>query len=112
MLTLDWEAMRWDLAPFPTDIEDVLRGLMREGFIHAMIVESHIVIGRDWFSLGDSKRLLAYMRTNRLTANACGRDWRIWIVGALYRAMHGYKERRIFRRSRFGVPTERAAVIE
>ena len=56
--------------------------------------------------------VLAYMRTNRLTANACGRDWRIWIVGALYRAMHGYKERRIFRRSRFGVPTERAAVIE
>ena len=112
VLTLDREAMRWDLAPFPTDIEDVLRGLMREGFIHATIVESHIVIGRDWCSLGDSKRLLAYMRTSRLTASACGRGWRIWIVGALYRAMHGYKERRIFRRSRFGVPTERAAVIE
>ncbi len=87
----------WAMAPAPVDLDGVTEGLRSEGFAEAEILERHIAIGRDLFSLPAARRLLAYMRTNRLKANRCGRDRRLWIVTGMDRAFHGYKERKVFR---------------
>lgn len=98
VLTYDKDTGVWAMAPFPVDLEGTLAGLREEGFVAAEIVERHIVIGPDWLSLAAGRRLLAYMRTNRLKAKDCGRDRRLWIITGMDRVMHGYRERQIFRR--------------
>lgn len=98
----------WSMAPFPADHESVSAALQGEGF-ETQIVHRHIVIGREWFSLSDAKRLLAYARTNRIKGTSCGRDKRLWIVAGMDRAMHGYKTRQVFRRSGLGVAAKRVA---
>lgn len=100
----DPAAKSWRMAPFPSDIEGTLAGLVAEGFVDAWVYERHIVIGADAYSLTAARRLLAYMRTSRLTAKTCGRDRRMWIITGMDRVMHGYKERKIFRRSRPTTP--------
>lgn len=87
----------WTMAPFPNTIEGVTEGLRKEGFQQAEIRGRHVAIDRDLFALSSARRLLAHMRTNRLTSSTCGRDKRLWIVNGMDRAFHGYKERRIFR---------------
>lgn len=108
VLTHDKETQVWRMAKFPGTLDAVADGLRAEGF-ELEVRNGHVWIGRDAFSLSDARRLLAYMRTNRIKAKACGRDKRIWIVGGMDRAMHGYKERKVFRfrRSGLGIPTER-----
>lgn len=105
VLTHDPETKVWAMALFPRDLAGVTEGLRAEGFLEAEIIEHHIAIGRDLFSLSMASRLLAYMRTHRLKASACGRDKRLWIVMAMDRAMHSYKRRQIFRKA----PTSRPA---
>ena len=99
VLVHDPEAGSWAMAPFPTSIEDVAAGLRAEGFEEAEVKGRHIAIGRDLFALSSARRLLAHMRTNRLKSHTCGRDKRLWIVNGMDRAFHGYKERKVFRRS-------------
>ena len=112
VLTHDKVTRIWRMAKFPITLEAVADGLRAEGFESIELKHDHIWIGRDAYSLSDSRRLLAYMRTNRIKAKDCGRDKRIWIVGGMDRAMHGYKERKVFRfrrQSGFGVPAERVS---
>jgi len=99
VLTLDAETKLWGWAPFPSTLAGVLDGLRSEGFQQAEIVGRHIAIERDLYSFQAAHRLLSYMRTNRVRASACGRDLRLWIICNMDRVMHGYKQRRIFRRS-------------
>lgn len=99
VLTLDSETKLWEWAPFPADLPGVLAGLRGAGFEQAEIVGRHICIERDLYSFQAAHRLLSYMRTNRVRASSCGRDLRLWIICNMDRVMHGYKQRRIFRRS-------------
>lgn len=108
VLVHDEAAKSWAMAPFPATLEEVTDALRVEGFGEAEIRGHHIGIGRDLFALSAARRLLAYMRTNRLKSTTCGRDKRLWIVNGMERAFHGYKERRIFRRSGEPAPEDPA----
>lgn len=106
VLLYDPATLTWSMAPFPNDLEGVLEGLRTEGFEGAELIERHIAIENDLFSLPMAKRLLAHMRTNRLTAKSCGRDRRLWITTNLSRVFHGYRTRKIFRQPGSASPAD------